>query len=97
MPKPKEKLEEIKIRLTPEEKKLIKNAAVSKGVTMSKLILDSVIPTAKRELDFIEHKTIILERIEKTEGNIKFLKGTLESRRASKKKNTLKSFFARKS
>lgn len=96
MAKSKEKLEEIKIRLTPEEKKIIKDAAASKGITMSKLILDSVIPTAKRELDFIEHKTIILERIEKTEGNIKFLKGTLESRRSNKKKNKIFN-FARKS
>ena len=96
MAKTKEKLEEIKIRLTPEEKKLIKNAAKSKSITMSKLILDSVIPVAKKNLEIIEHKTIIEDRIEKTEGNIKFLKGTLESRRSNKKKNKIFN-FARKS
>lgn len=96
MPKCKEKLEELKIRLTPEEKKLIKDAATSKGITMSKLVLDSVIPTSKRELEFIENKAVILERIEKTEGNIKILKGTMEKRRSPKKKNKIFN-FARKS
>ena len=97
MAKTKEKLEEIKIRLTPEEKSLIKNAAKARNTTMTKLILDSVIPVANKDLEIIEHKEIINNRINNFEGNIKFLRGTMEERRTSKKKNTLKSFFARKS
>lgn len=96
MAKTKEKLEEIKIRLTPEEKKLIKDAAASKGITMSKLILDSVIPTAKRELAFIEYKEIIEDRAAAMESKIEDLKGNMKNRRANKKKNKIFN-FARKS
>lgn len=96
MAKQKEKLEEIKIRLTIEEKALIKAAANCKGITMSKLILDSVIPTSKNVLDFAEHKDIILNRIDKTEGNIKVLKRNMEERHSNTKKKNKIFNFARK-
>lgn len=96
MAKSKEKLEEIKIRLTVEEKKLIKDVAASKGITMTQFILDNVLPSAKRHLNLIDNKDIIETRIEKTEDNIKVLKCILESRRASKKKNRFRVTFARK-
>lgn len=96
MPKCKEKIEEIKIRLTPAEKKLIKDAAATKNITMTKFILDKVIPTAKHDIEVISNKDIIEDRAAAMESKIKNLKGTLECRRANKK-NTLKSFFARKS
>lgn len=95
MAKQKEKLEEIKIRLTIEEKALIKAAAKGKGITMSKLILDSVIPLSKKEMHYIEHKDVILNRIDKTEGNIKVLKGNMEQRRSHTKKKKIFN-FARK-
>lgn len=97
MPKKKEKLEEIKIRLTIEEKALIKAAAKSKGITMSKLILDSVIPTSKRNLDVIKHKEIIENRIIAMEREIENLKGNMNARRTQHKKSKFKSIFARKS
>lgn len=96
MAKSKEKLEEIKIRLTPEEKKLIKNAAASKGITMTKLILDSVIPTAKHDIEVISHKDIIEDRAAAMESKIEDLKGNMKNRRDNKKKNKIFN-FARKS
>ena len=56
MAKKKEKFEEIKIRLTLEEKQLIKNAAALKNITMTQLILDSTVPTAKRVIENITYK-----------------------------------------
>ena len=94
--KSKEKLEEIKIRLTPEEKRLIKNSAKARNITMTKLILDSVIPVANKNLEIIEHKEIIEERAAAMESKIKNLKGNMKSRRANKKKNKIFN-FARKS
>ena len=96
MPKKAEKLEELKIRLTKEDKQLIKNAAAVKGITMTQFILDMAIPTAKRQLEFVQHKDIVLNRIEKTEGNINKLKGNMQQRK-NKNKKTIKSIFARKS
>ncbi|MGU8154428.1 type II toxin -antitoxin system TacA 1-like antitoxin [Clostridium perfringens] len=96
MAKRKEKLEEIKIRLTPEEKKIIKDAAASKGITMTQLILDSIVPTAKQYLEFVEHKEIIEERAAAMESKIEDLKGNMKNRRANKKKNKIFN-FARKS
>lgn len=95
MAKNKEKLEEIKIRLTPEQKKLIKDAAASKNITMTQLILDSVVPTAKKEIELIEHKEIISNRAVTTESKIQDLKQELQKRKACKKKNKIFN-FARK-
>lgn len=95
MPKAKEKIEEIKIRLTPAEKKLIKDAAATKNITMTKFILDKVIPTAKHDIEVISHKDIIEDRAAAMESKIKNLKVTLEGRRANKKKNKIFN-FARK-
>lgn len=96
MPKCKEKIEEIKIRLTMQEKQIIKDTAKAKGITMSKLILDNTIPTSKQYLEFVEHKEIIEERAAAMESKIKNLKGNMKSRRANKKKNKIFN-FARKS
>ena len=96
MPKSKEKFEEIKIRLTSEQKKLIKDAAASKNITMTQLILDSVVPTAKRAIENISCKEIIEERAITTEKKIQRLKNALKKRQSSKKKNKIFN-FARKS
>lgn len=86
MPKRGEKLEEIKIRVTKEDKALIKTVAGMKGITMTKLILDSIVPTIKRDFESIEHKEIIESRIEKTEIKIQELRDNMNSRSNTKKK-----------
>lgn len=96
MPKKAEKLEELKIRLTKEDKKLIKNAAASKGVTMTQFILDMAIPTAKRELEYINHKDIIEEKIIHTDKKLQEIKKSLEERKVQHK-SLFKNVFARKS
>lgn len=97
MVKKAEKIEELKIRLTKEEKAYIKEVSKAKGITMSKFILDSVVPTAKRQLELIEHKEIIEGRIVGTEAKIENLKGKLAQKRIPKKKSILGTIFARKS
>lgn len=96
MAKTKEKIEEIKIRLTMQEKQIIKDTAKAKGITMSKLILDNTIPTSKQYLECIDNQEIIKNRAVATEIKIQKLKHTLESRRSNKKKNKIFN-FARKS
>lgn len=96
MPKKLEKVEELKIRLTKEEKAYIKEISKAQGVTMSKFVLDSVIPTAKRQLELIDHKEIIDARIEATEVKIQNLKGKMNSKKGNNKKNIFGSIFARK-
>lgn len=96
MPKKVEKLEELKIRLTKEDKQLIKDAATSKGVTMTKFILDMAVPTAKRQLDVVKNKDIIEERIINTDKKLQEIKNNLEERKV-KPKSLFKSVFARKS
>lgn len=86
MAKKKEKLEEIKIRLTLEQKKLIKDAAASKNITMTQLILDSVIPTAKRTLENIAYKEITEERAITTDKKIQKLKNALKEKQFIKNK-----------
>ena len=96
MGKRKEKLEEIKIRVTVEEKRLIKEAAASKNITMTKFILDNTVQTAKRQLNRVQHKEIICTRVDKTEDKIEGLKTALEVRKSSRKKNNFWVNFARK-
>lgn len=95
MPKKAEKLEELKIRLTKEDKLLIKNAAASRGVTMTQFILDMAVPTAKRQLDFIKNKEIIEEKVVHTEQQLQKVKKNLAERKV-KSKSLFKTVFARK-
>ena len=97
MAKKLEKVEELKIRLTKEEKAYIKQVAQAKGISMSKFVLDSIIPVAKRQLDLIEHKEIIEARIEGTEAKIENLKGKMQSKKGNTKKSIFENIFARKS
>lgn len=97
MPKKLEKIEELKIRLSTEEKAYLKSVAKAQGISMSKFVLDLVIPTAKRQLEALESKEIIEDRIEGTEAKIENLKGKLAQRRIPRKKNMFETIFARKS
>ncbi|WP_415346029.1 DUF1778 domain-containing protein [Clostridium perfringens] len=90
------KLEELKIRLTVEEKALIKEAAASKGITMTQYILDMAVPTSKRDIEMFVHKEIIENRIVATDIKIEKLKGNMEKRHSHIKKNRLVSLFGRK-
>ncbi|EIF6158470.1 DUF1778 domain-containing protein [Clostridium perfringens] len=90
------KLEELKIRLTVEEKSLIKEAAASKGVTMTQYILDMAVPTAKHNIEVLGHKDVIENRIIAMDSKIEKLKGNMEKRRSHSKKNRLVSLFGRK-
>lgn len=96
MPKKAEKLEELKIRLTKEDKELIKNAAAVKGITMTQFILDMAVPTAKRELEYINHKDIIEDKVVHTEQQLQKVKKNLEQRKVQSK-SLFKNIFARKS
>lgn len=79
------KQEEIKIRLTKEQKDLIKRVAKQQGTTMSDFILRYMEPIAlSKEFDF-NHKDIIQERAENTEGKIQDLKRNMENRKGNKK------------
>lgn len=79
------KQEEIKIRLTKEQKDLIKRVAKQQGTTMSDFILRYMEPIAlSKEFDF-KNKDIIEERVENTESKIQDLKRSMENRKGNKK------------
>ena len=90
------KQEEIKIRVTSKEKSLIKEAAKLQGCTMSKFILDNVVPTAEKQIFNSEHKEMIEEKIIYTEQQLQEVKKKLEERKV-KSKNLFRNIFARKS
>lgn len=88
------KQEEIKIRLTKEQKDLIKRVAKQQGTTMSDFILRYMEPIAlSKEFDF-NHKDIIQERAENTEGKIQILKRTMDERKGNKK-SFIKKIFSK--
>lgn len=90
------KTEEIKIRLTKEQKELIKRVAKQQNMTMSDFILRYIEPIAlSKELD-IKNKDIIEGRIETTEGKIQDLKRNLENRKGNKSKNIFLKIFSNK-
>ena len=89
------KVEEIKIRLTKEQKDLIKRVAKQQGITMSAFILKYMEPIAmSKELD-IKHKEVIEARIEETEGNLQWIKDNMEIRKGNKNKKWFFNIFAR--
>ena len=79
--------EELKIRLTKEQKDLIKEVSKQQGLTMSDFILKYIEPIARSKGDEYMAQISIQERIEKTEGNINTLKKKLEYRRGIEKSN----------
>lgn len=95
MPKKAEKLEELKIRLTKEEKQLIRDAAASRGITMTQFILDMAVPTAKRQLAIVKNKDIIEDKIVRTEQQLQKVKKNLEQRKVQPK-SLFETIFARK-
>lgn len=95
MPKKAEKLEELKIRLTKEDKQLIKDAAAAKGITMTQFILDIAVPTAKRQLEFVQNKEIIEEKAVHTDKKLQEIKKKLEERKVQPK-SLFEIIFARK-
>lgn len=87
------KQEEIKIRLTKEQKDLIKRVAKQEGTTMSEFILRYMEPIAlSKEFDFT-HKEIIENRVEITEGKIQDLKRNMEQRKGNNKSFIKKLFY----
>ena len=89
------KVEEIKIRLTKEQKDLIKRVAKQQGLTMSSFVLKYMEPIAMaKELD-VASKEIIEGRINETEGKIFRLKENLETRKGNKNKKWFFNIFAR--
>lgn len=79
--------EELKIRLTKEQKDLIKLVSKQQGLTMSDFILKYIEPIARNKGEEYMAQILIQERIEKTEGNINTLKKKLEHRRGIEKSN----------
>lgn len=87
------KQEEIKIRLTKEQKDLIKRVAKQEGTTMSEFILRYMERIAlSKEFDFT-HKEIIENRVEITEGKIQDLKRNMEQRKGNNKSFIKKLFY----
>lgn len=80
------KQEEIKIRLTKEQKELIKSVAKMENTTMSEFILRYMEPIALSKKFDIEHKEIIEERIQTTDTKLQELRVTMEQRKGNKKK-----------
>lgn len=68
------KKEEIKIRLTKEQKDLIKRVADKQGLTMSEFILNKIEPLAKSIECNLDNKEMIEDRINNTENKIQLIK-----------------------
>lgn len=79
------KKEEIKIRLTKEEKSLIKRVAKMEGKTMSEFILLHMVQLAENKEKNYENKDKIERRIDNMEGKLQDLKGKMESKKGNKK------------
>lgn len=89
------KQEEIKLRVTAEEKSLIREAAKLQGVSMSKFILDCVVPTAEKKVFDVKHKEIVEDKVVHTEQQLQELKKNLEQRKVQHK-SLFKKVFERK-
>lgn len=77
------KKEEIKIRLTLQEKELIKRVSKQENMTMSELILSCVIPLASKKEETFNNRDVIEGRIENMEGKIQSLRGNMEQKRGN--------------
>lgn len=75
------KREEIKIRLTKEQKELIKRVADKQGITMSEFILNKIEPLAKIIECNLDNKKVIEERINNTEQKLQEIKLKMEKRK----------------
>jgi uncharacterized protein (DUF1778 family) len=75
------KKEEIKIRLTKEQKELIKRVADKQGLTMSEFILNKIEPLAKSIECNLDNKKMIEERINNTEQKLQEIKVNMEKRK----------------
>lgn len=75
------KREEIKIRLTKEQKELIKRVADKKGLTMTEFILTNIEQLAKRIEFTLDNKEMIEERINNTEQKLQEIKVNMEKRK----------------
>lgn len=95
MPKKLEKVEELKIRLTTEEKNYIKEISKAKGITMSKFILDLAVPTAKKQLEALESKEIIESKIVATDKKLENLKLKLNTKVHTNRRSLFELIFAR--
>lgn len=75
------KREEIKIRLTKEQKELIKRVAYKQGISMSEFILNKIEPVAKQIECNLDNKEMIETRINSTEQKLHKIKFKMEKRK----------------
>lgn len=75
------KREEIKIRLTKEQKELIKRVADKQGISMSEFILNKIEPVAKQIECNLDNKEKIETRINSTEQKLHKIKFKMEKRK----------------
>ena len=80
------KREEIKIRLTKEQKELIKRVSYKQGMTMSEFILNKIEPLAKSIECNLDNKEMIEDRINNTENKIQLIKLKMKERSGKKKR-----------
>lgn len=71
----------LKIKVTQQQKELIRKAAHEAGLSINDFILSSTEEAAKKKIDSIVNKEIIEARIENTEKNLEDLKSKLAGRR----------------
>ena len=74
------KEETIKVRVSKEQKRLLKEVATSKGVTMSALLVGGTFDRIEKEKAMILEQEKLKQRIEDFESKIPMLKSKLKDR-----------------
>lgn len=90
------KTDAIKIRVTTEQKDLIKRVAKLENSTMSDFVLKHIEHIAENKEVTIKNQKVIEERIQKTEDNIQKIKENLKNRKENNNRSWFKKFFERK-
>lgn len=90
------KTDAIKIRVTTEQKDLIKRVAKLENSTMSDFVLKHIEHIAENKEVTIKNQKVIEERIQKTEENLQKIKENLKNRKENNNRSWFKKFFERK-
>ena len=75
----------IKLKMTSEQRELVKKAAGESGISINQFILSSTEEAAKKKINKIENKDIIESRIANTEKSLENLREKLDERKSKNK------------
>ena len=75
----------IKLKMTSEQRELVKKAAGESGISINQFILSSTEEAAKKKINKIENKDIIEARIANTEKSLENLREKLDERKSKNK------------